>query len=490
VTPGRSRNTALIAFFAIATLLVVVRFLCIDTRSLHSDEAVQWYFYFDKIVRGEMVLFRPEYHGLAMFYLNALPMFFLGDSVVGIRLMTVIISCLALLSWWFFAARLGYRGLLIALLFAAISPSLVYYSNYVSQHAYLVFFLFAGLLLAFKFSETRNPTWLYALAPLIALLMTSHALGIFYIGLAALHTIVAWFVGGVGEVKERVRDKSFRLHIVAVALLTILCVVAVGSSFFTSFSNLDAWLVQLGYQSGKAFNTGHNKEVLYYLKIFGPLEMFAFAGTALSPFLLRRNFFNLFVMLVTFTSIIMLSVLPYKVPWLFVLALTQMYFLSGLALEALLVKLEVERDAAWMVYGVLLLLFVHLLTRSVHVNYLYPMAYQRENPLNYVGPVVDTQRIYDDLDTYLADNSPRRILVVLNTHWPLPYYLQGRTIHYLAEPEGEVDFEYYMRDFDVFIVHNDLLEASPPGLEDLGDTYEMRENHFVRVLVKSNEQFR
>ena len=314
MTPAQSRNFALLAFLAIATLLVVVRFLGIDTRSLHSDEGVQWFFYFDKIVSGEMVIFRPEYHGLAMFYLNALPMFFLGDSIVGIRFMTVLVSCLALLSWWFFAARLGYRGLLIALLFAAVSPTLVYYSSYVSQHAYVVFFLFAALLLAFRFSVTGNSLWLYLLAPLIALLMTSHALGLFYVALASLLLVCGWFIGGIDSLRVRIPARWFWFHLVAIALLILLCIIALGSSFFSSYANLEGWLAQLGYQSGKAFNTGHNKEAFYYLERFGPLEMFAFAGTALSPFLLKRNFFNLFVMAVTFASIILLSVMPYKVP--------------------------------------------------------------------------------------------------------------------------------------------------------------------------------
>jgi uncharacterized protein (TIGR03663 family) len=485
VTVANSRNLALIAFLAIAALLVALRFMGIETRSLHSDEGVQWFFYFDKIVNGEMVLFRPEFHGLAMFYLNALPMFFIGDSVAGIRFMTVVVSCLALLSWWFFAARLGYRGLLIALLFAAVSPTLVYYSSYVSQHAYVVFFLFASLLLAFRFSVSGNPLYLYLLAPVIALLMTSHALGLFYIGLAALILLCGWFVGGIDSIRSRIRGNRFWVHLAAIGLLMLVCIVAVGSSFFTSTANLEAWLLQLGYQSGKAFNTGHNKELFYYLAKFGPLEMFAFAGSVLSPFLLTRNFFNLFVMAVTLASVILLSVMPYKVPWLFIIALTQMYFLAGLTLEALLVRLETEKKASYLLYAALLLLLCHSLYRAVPINFIYPMAYQAMNPLNYVGPVEDTQRIYDDLNAYIVEHETPRILVVLDTHWPLPYYLQGQTVHYLAQPEeGKADLAPYMRDFDVFIVLRDIVDETM-GLVDLGNTYEMRENHFVRVLVKA-----
>ena len=151
--------------------------------------------------------------------------------------------------------------------------------------------------------------------------------------------------------------------------------------------------------------------------------MFAFAGTVLSPLLLNRNFFNVFVIGVTFTSIILLSAMPYKVPWLFIITLTQMYFLAGIALEALFARLDVEQGTSYIVYAALLLLFAHSLYRSVPINYIHPMPYQNINPLNYVGPVEDTQRIYDDLDAYLAEHEARRILVVLDTHWPLPYYL-------------------------------------------------------------------
>jgi uncharacterized protein (TIGR03663 family) len=483
VTTDRKQTLAVCCFASIAVLLIGIRFYGIDTRSLHSDEGVQWYFYLDKIVRGEPLLYRPEFHGLAVFYISALPMFLLGDSLVGIRFMTVVVSCLALLSWWFFASRLGVRGLLIALLFAAISPSLVYYSSYVSQHAYLVLFLFTGLLLVWKFSETERFLFLYLLAPVVALLVTSHALGLFYLGLTVALGLVAWFSGLLRPAADRLASTKFGFHAVGFIALVTVCTIAVASSFFTSTENLQLWLGQLGYQSGKAFNTGHNKEMLYYLRTFAPLEMFAFIGTVLSPFLVRKTLFNLFVMLVTFSSILMLSFLPYKVPWLFILALTQMYFLSGLALEALLIRLDAERDAAWLVYAALLLLFVHLAYTSFQLNIVRPLAYQADNPLSYVGPVADAQRIYDDLDDYLAVHEARRILVILNTHWPLPYYLQGETVHYLPETDGNADLQPYLQDFDVFIVHNDMV-GETTWLKDLGDKYEMRENHFVRVLVK------
>lgn len=475
----------------ILLLAIALRFSLIESRTLHFDEAAIWSTYLKKILLGQPLAFNPDFYGFSSYYIIAVPMMVFGDDLFGIRFANTLASCLILCLWCLLAGQHRWNyGYLIGLGIAACSPSLVYYSTHVSQHIFIISLMFVSAWLLTEYIRTKRIIELLALSVCLGLMLSGHLLNFVFIGIVSTILIGQLMIERYSGTSSKKLLDPFDFnytHISIGIMVTIAVVVTVMTSGLKDFSNLTAFLSQFSHQLDKSRGTGHDKHFLYYVITFIKLEPFAFAGTILSFWWLEKNRFNWALIIFTWLTIFLLSLMPYKIPWLFIIALYPMYFLSALTMANILSGFKDKNSSLIALSSAALIIFIWTSFQSYVLNVPNKAATAKVNPLNYVGPVADTERLYSDLASRINKHGQQKALIIMRGYWPLPYYMQDYTKFYLPDPDGDLNLEPYINDYDLFITKAKNIDSTTElsSLHHLGPTYELRQGLFVNVLVKN-----
>lgn len=146
-------------FIVIFIVALILRFFLLDLKLFHHDEAVHAWFSFKLLTEGTYA-YDPVYHGPLLYYTTASMFALFGDSDLIARIVPALLgSMMVLLVWPIY--RLGYlgrRGALIAALFLAISPDMVYFSRFLRNDIFIAFFtllLLVGLLYYLEYGQRR-----------------------------------------------------------------------------------------------------------------------------------------------------------------------------------------------------------------------------------------------------------------------------------------------------------------------------------------------
>ncbi|MDH7510556.1 MAG: TIGR03663 family protein [Methanolinea sp.] len=151
--------------FIIALLL---RLLFLDFKLLHHDEAIHAWFSYELLTKGTYI-YDPMYHGPLLYYITAGMFFLLGGSDTVARLLPAFFGA-AVVPLVYAIHRLGYldmRQALVAALFIAISPDLVYFSRFLRHDIFQLFFSVLLLVALLAYLE-RGKTGYAVLAGLAA----------------------------------------------------------------------------------------------------------------------------------------------------------------------------------------------------------------------------------------------------------------------------------------------------------------------------------
>ncbi|MDD5193805.1 MAG: TIGR03663 family protein [Candidatus Nanoarchaeia archaeon] len=475
------KNIYLAAIILIPIIALFLRFFMIDARPMYFDEGTHWLSFINKIYTGETLIYIPDFHGFLSWYLSVLPLYVFGLSIFSLRFMSVFFSFLTVCLVFLLRKDLGKIGTILAALFLAISPAMIYYSRQVSQYPYLVFFTLASFVSLVYYFKEKKKIYFYLFAASIGFSFVTHEIVVIY--LAAMATFLILMYHSNYKIREimkkefnRIKKEKYSLLVISLIIIALI-VIVIMSCFFTNLKTLFDYLSQSSFAFNKSFNTGHNKNMFYYLKTFISLELFAFTGTFLSIFLLRRNIFNLFLFYWTGFSIVIFSIIPYKVPWMFILILLPMYLLSASVFDNIYTKLKMKKEK--IVFYILIGIFlVYLIATSVNINYIN--SYSKNNPLNYAGPVKDNFRLINDLNNVIKSNETK-ILFLGDNFWPLHYYLRDKKNYFARE---DTNISKFYDDYDFFIVVKEEKYDSSK-LRELG-VYELRVNYYIKVLYKNN----
>jgi len=128
-------------FLLILVLAIILRFAFLDLKLLHHDEAIHAWFAYELVTKG-VYSYDPMYHGPLLYYLTAGMYWLFGQSDLIARLLPALFGTL-LVPLIYFIYRLGYldkRQALVAALFVAISPDLVYFSRFLRHDIFQLFF--------------------------------------------------------------------------------------------------------------------------------------------------------------------------------------------------------------------------------------------------------------------------------------------------------------------------------------------------------------
>lgn len=146
-------------FLVIFIVALILRFLLLDLKLFHHDEAVHAWFSFKLLTEGTYI-YDPVYHGPLLYYTTAGMFALLGDSDLVGRIVPALLGTLMVALVWpiYRLGYLGERGALIAALFLAISPDMVYFSRFLRNDIFVAFFtllLLVALLYYLEYGQRR-----------------------------------------------------------------------------------------------------------------------------------------------------------------------------------------------------------------------------------------------------------------------------------------------------------------------------------------------
>jgi uncharacterized protein (TIGR03663 family) len=128
-------------FLAIFFLGLFLRLFALDLKLFHHDEAVHAWFSYNLMTEGSYV-YDPMYHGPFLYYVTAAMFKLFGDTDLVARILPALFGA-AIIPLIYGIYRLGYldqRQTLVAALFVAVSPNLVYFSRFLRHDIFQLFF--------------------------------------------------------------------------------------------------------------------------------------------------------------------------------------------------------------------------------------------------------------------------------------------------------------------------------------------------------------
>ncbi len=128
-------------FILIFAVTLILRFAVLDLKLFHHDEAIHAWFSYELVTKG-VYAYDPMYHGPFLYYITAGMFYLFGQSDLVARLMPALFGAL-LVPLVYVIYRLGYLDktqALIAALFIALSPDLVYFSRFLRHDIFQLFF--------------------------------------------------------------------------------------------------------------------------------------------------------------------------------------------------------------------------------------------------------------------------------------------------------------------------------------------------------------
>ncbi len=444
---------------------------------MHGDEAIHAV-KFSQMQSGEYRYDPVEYHGPSLYHatwplMAGRGLDYQSAGAGDYRLVPALfgVALLPLLLLW--ADGWGRRESLMAAVFAAVSPAMVFYSRYYIQETLLVFFSFALLIALWRYAravtESRRRValcWAMAAGACVGVMHATKetwVLSVAAMGVAALAATL-WTRWRDGVQRDGSSDTLssgnsslgwralWQPQLLGVAALAAFVVAVLLLSNFGRDARgpLNSLLAFGTYWQRGAGESQQAQPPFYYLKLLlftknapGPwwseALIVALAAVGLIAALSRRTrrtaprtdephpVLLRWVAFYTVALVIIYSVLPYKTPWSMLGFVHGMTLLAGVGAVALLRALP---DAGRVVAILLLIMgTAHLTEQSWALNFKEPFPYDRRNPYVHSQPAPDAVRLTERVRAMSRFHAAGRAMTVQmiapgGDYWPLPWYLR------------------------------------------------------------------
>lgn len=455
-------KTALFAALMLAILggALALRLPSLSQRPMHTDEAI----HADKLctlLNSGRYIYNPyEYHGPTIYYF-ALPILWLsgahtsGDiqSETPLRLVPALFGAGLIVLLLLIGDGLGWRAVLAAAALTALSPAMVFYSRYYIQEMLLVFFTFAAIAAAWRYTRHLHFAWALLAGLFLGLMHATKETSVIAYGAmggAALLTML-WSRQVDGH-KLRLRKYWRHWHVGGTVTVSVAVAVLFLTAFLSNpkatFAIVRSMLVYIGRGgTGDSSTNGaavHNHPWFYYLKMLsyyhnaagpwwseGLILLLALAGIifALRPRDARLGANLSLARFLAFYTILLTtiySVIPYKTPWCLVSFLHGMILMAGLGAANLW-----RRAPGWAGRAVLAALLLAgawnlgaqawrgAIKFSADPRNPYVYAHTTPNLLKMVKRIQDIAQI-----SPTGDKTVIKAIVPNADYWPLPWYLR------------------------------------------------------------------
>lgn len=477
----------------------------LDLRPFHGDEANQAIKTAILLEKGEYAYDPVDHHGPTLYYL-ALPFAWVSGQLdrhslteSTLRLEPMFAGTLLIALLFLVRRTLGTAAVLCAVVLAAVSPALVFYSRFYIQESLLVLFTFVFIASAWRYTRYHSVGWLLLAGACAGLMHATKETCVlaFASMLASVFLTHAW---------ARLRDKqtlALRAHLrpahLAAALLTALLLsVTFYSSFFTHGRGvLDSILTFVNYAQKADGSHIHDKPWYYYLKLLifshngaGPwwsealIVGLAACGAVIG--LCRENG-NRLVQFLSFYTLLLTaaySLIAYKTPWCAINFLQPMTLLAGFGAASIVMALR-PAPLRWIAVALFLTGACHLGAQSLRANYDY-FADPR-NPYVYAHTSTALVKMTNSVED-IAKISPEgrglfiRVIAPDGDYWPLPWYLRRFSkVGYWPNISEDCDAA-------IIIAPSTLYPQIAPHLRDAyqTQTYTLRPGVFRLLFVRKD----
>jgi len=423
---------------------------------MHTDEAVHAVKAGILLDRGAYTYNPHEYHGPTLYYFS-LPAIRLSGArqfreIPGefpLRIVPVLFGTALVLLLLLMRDGLGSQETACAAVLAAVSPALVFYSRYYIQETLLVFFTFAAVVAAWRYTRVKKLAWALAAGVALGLMhATKETCVIAYGALlgGALLTVLwtRWIEGR----RLRLGDYVHRWHAAGALKAGAVVSLFLLTAFLSNpAATLDAVRTYGFYLSRAGSGEGgpgiHQHPWHYYLRMLvffrsgpGPWwsegMIVALAVAGIVEALRRRTTSGANVYLIRFLAFytilmtIVYSLIPYKTPWCLLGFLHAMILLAGVGAIAVYRRLP-GRGLRILAGALFALGTVHLAVQAYRGSYVFDA--DTRNPYVYghtSADLLNFVRRVDDLAEIHPEHRRMTIKVVCpdSDYWPLPWYLR------------------------------------------------------------------
>jgi uncharacterized protein (TIGR03663 family) len=460
-------------FLASVILAVSFRLVRMDSRPMHHDEANQALKFSALLETGEYRYDRNDHHGPTLYYLTLPFARARGQKMLSaldettLRIVPALCGVGLILLLGLFADGLGRKAIIFSSLFAALSPSLTYYSRYYIQESLFVLFSVAVLISLGRYALKPGLSWALATGACAGLAYATKETAILVFAAAGIALVLAriWTRSTSPDAGLFFERPGKRIaHILAAFAIGVIIAVTLYSSFYRYPQGAMESFTALGDYAVRGIDAGiHAHPWFFYLRI---LAFSSSAGVVWSEGLililaliaviaafsrapvsgkLRRfdpagnQFWLRYILSYTVLLTLSFSVIRYKTPWNLLTFHAGFIILAGSGTAALLHWFRSSLGRAVIILAILAGC-VHLGVQNWRANFLYPA--DPRNPYVYAQTGPDFLRLsrrIHDLAAIHPDGDNMLVKVVAGPYeqWPLPWYLRDlKRVGYWTAPDS------------------------------------------------------
>jgi uncharacterized protein (TIGR03663 family) len=383
---------------------------------------------------GTSYTYDPEYHGPFQYILGAWTFAVFGISDYTLRAPGCFFSSLTIILLLFLRKEMGDIGTLVSAGLLAVSPSMVYFSQFVYQDAYLIFFSLLAVVSAARFLSDKKLTWFYiwaaAIAIMIAVKESAHIT--FFSAFVFLSAYSLW---EYKKRKTKFLDALYHTHDIKLThMITALFIFMALYAFFYSNMFTNTGNITKAIEKGITFWlnrsttwSGQFKPFDYYLDILWGYET-AISLLSFAALFVLRSTFSKWCAWWSLTTLVIYSCIPYKTPWLDINFVLPMALLAGAGVNEYVLMLK-GRKRYLPALIIIPLLFYSLYTAwdVTYVNY-----NDERNKLSYVSTLDDYTELIKDVSAKadILGKNNTNISIVVTDPWPLPWSLRDYKVSY------------------------------------------------------------
>lgn len=443
----------------IAAGALVLRLPQLGERPMHTDEAVHGIKFGQLLETGAIHYDPREYHGTSLNYLT-LPVAWLRGAhkltqvtEADLRIVTVVGGVLLILLLPLVTNGLGRCATVWAAMLTCLSPAMVYYSRYYVQEILFVLFSFLMLAAGWRYVQTRRLGWAVAVGVGAGLMFATKETCVY-----------AWLAMLVGVLAARGRDglRTVRMptaHAVAAAVVAFVVSQFFFTCGFTYFTGLvDSFRAYYLYVQ-RATGTGHEKPWFYFFQLLGWTKQGGFVwsealilGLAACGAIAalrtrgedgRRPALPMFLVGYGLVHITIISLVPYKTPWLALSFLSAMILLAGYGTERIVHGL-MRRRFGWLAPLLIVAGAAQLGAQAWRGAILFGADERNPHVYSHTAPdVLHLARNIREAAAHHPDGTRMTVKVMTPEYWPLPWYLRdfpnvGYWPALAADPEAPV----------------------------------------------------
>ncbi len=467
-----------ISFVLILIIAFFLRFFRLDLRILHHDEAINYISFIKPIIEKFQFTYYPDnFHGPLTYYLSSIIVAIFGKQIIFLRFTSALFGSLLVGLIYFLKNHFGKSAVIICSLFLAISPTMIYFSRYLISFQIYIFFLLLSVIFFLKYLKNNK---------ILFLILSSISLGLTFVTNEALYTFIFisasfFYLNYLFDDLFKNTIKSFfnkfdKNDLLLLIFIFFITVFFLQTSFLKNFENILQLFKSIFSNTEKSYNTGHNKEFLYYFKLIFHYELLLFVTLITSFIFTYKTKIEKFIFYWSISNLFLLSIIPYKTSWLLTIVIFPFFILAGINFSKIFEQITSKKKIYLSIF--IIIIVIYTLSATIFCNFIYPNN-EAKNALAYVQTTDQISVLIKDVEEYAKTNQVK-ILIGASAFEPLGYYLSDYEKSFLPR-NIKINFDDY-KDYNIFIINNYQADEIPESFT--AKEYELRKDYFVTVLYE------